>query len=169
MIANALAAALRAALFALALVVFVSPVRAQQPSANAIALAKEIITLKGSANMFDNIIPGVIEQIKGLILQTNPMIARDVNDVATRMRTELAARSGEFLTETAKLYAAAFTEPELKAAADFYKSAVGRKLVAAEPQILDRSVANMNAYSEKIAEEILGKFRAELKKKGHDL
>ena len=59
------------------------------PSANAIALAKEIIIIKASAAGFDAVGPAVIEKVKSLFLQTNPMLQKDLNEVAAKLRAGL--------------------------------------------------------------------------------
>src|SRR5437763_14386259 len=59
------------------------------PSMTAIALAKEIIIAKGGSQIYDPIIPSLIERAKGIFLQQNPMLGRDLNEVAARLRTEL--------------------------------------------------------------------------------
>jgi uncharacterized protein len=169
MFAHDFTAQLRAIVVASAFIVLLAPAQAQQPSANAIALAKQIITVKGSANMFDPILPNLVDKTRAMLLQTNPMLSKDLNDVATKVRTEMSPRTSELLTEMAKLYAASFTEQELKDALAFYKSPVGQKISAAEPRILQQTFEVVNVWSDKIAEEIIGKMRAEMKKKGHDL
>jgi uncharacterized protein len=169
MIVTALTATSRAALLALALIALAAPAQAQQPSANAIAMAKEIIVAKGSAEMFNNIIPSLVDRSKTLLLQTNPLLGRDLNDVATKLRTELAPRTAELMNEMAKVYAGSFTEAELRDALAFYKSPLGKKIITVEPEVLDRTIEASNAWSEKFAEEVIGKIRTEMKKKGHDL
>jgi hypothetical protein len=169
MIVNSIAVTFRAFLLALVSIAVLTPAQAQQPSANKIALAKEIITAKGSANMFDPVLPGVVDKAKSMFLQTNPMLAKDLNDVAEKLRTEFSPRSSELLTEMAKLYAAAFTEQELKDALAFYKSPVGRKISATEPGVLEQTFDAVNLWSEKFSEQVISRMRAEMKKKGHDL
>src|SRR3954469_21292839 len=169
MIANPFAAAVRAIVVAIACMALSVPGRAQQPSANAITLAKEIIAVKGSANLFDAVLPNLVDKSRAMFLQTNPMLSKDLSDVAAKLRTELSPRAAELLTEMAKLYAASFTEQELKDALAFYKSALGRKITDTEPRILQQTFDLVNAWSDRIAEEIIGKMRAEMKKKGHDL
>ena len=87
---------------------------AQQPTPAAIAAAKELVELKGGGQMFDPVINSIVEQTKGALLQTNPQLAKDLNDVAAQLRTEFAPRRDELLTEAAKRYAARFSEAELK-------------------------------------------------------
>jgi hypothetical protein len=169
MIANSIAGAVRAVLLAFAFIALLAPAQAQQPSANAVALAKEIITVKGSAHMFDPVISNLVDKTKSMLAQTNPMLSKDLNEVAAKLRTELAPRASELLAEMAKLYAAAFTEQELKDVLAFYKSAVGQKTSTTEPRILEQAFDLVDVWSDKFAEEIIAKMRAEMKKKGHDL
>ena len=102
---------------------------AQQPSAEALATAKELITVKGGTAIYEPVIPGVVEQAKSVFLRTNPMLSKDLNEVAAKLRADLAPRAGEMVNEAARLYATRFNEKELKDALAFYKSPLGRKLV----------------------------------------
>lgn len=142
---------------------------AQQPSATALTTAKELITVKGAAAIFNPLVPGVIEQAKSILLQTNPMLSKPLNEVAAKLRADYAPRGVEVINETAKLYASRFTEQELKDALEFYKSPLGRKLLAEEPKILDESMRNAQTWANKLSEEIIGKIRAEMKKRGHEI
>ena len=147
-----------------------APASAQQPpSANAIALAKEIIAAKASAESFEAVGPSVIEQAKGMFLQTNPALSKDLNEVAAKLRTDLAPRFAQPLTDAAKLYASKFSESELKEVLAFYKSPVGKKVITEEPNILEQSMQNLDSWASALSEEIIGKMRTEMKKRGHDI
>jgi len=153
----------------LALVLSTGSALAQQPSAEAVATAKELITVKGGAAIYDPLIPGVIEQAKRVFLQTNPMLSKDLNEVAAKLRAEMSPRSAELVNEAARLYAIRFTEKELKDALAFYKSPLGRKLITEEPAALDESMRNAQNWANRVSEEVMGKMRAEMKKRGHDI
>lgn len=168
MIANVAARLVRAGLLML-VVAAAAPAQAQQPSANAIALAKEIITVKGGMSIYDPVVSQIIDRARSIFLQSNPMLSKDLSEVATKLQTELSPRAAELINDGAKLYAARFTEQELKDALTFYKSPLGRKIIAQEPVILDQSAANMDDWANKFAEEVIGKFRAEMRKKGHEI
>jgi hypothetical protein len=63
------------ALFAVAL----SPAaRAQEPSAAATALGREILELKGGLGIFDTVIDGVVEHHRRLLIQTDPNLDKDL-------------------------------------------------------------------------------------------
>jgi hypothetical protein len=148
--------------------VFAGDARAQQPSATALALAKEVMELKGAIAMFDPIVIGVIEHNRNLLLQVNPNLSRDINDVVMQLRNEYAGRRAEIHAEMARAYASQFTEQELRDAAAFYKTPLGKKLIEAEPKAVDEATKRVDAWSTKFAEEVMAKMRAELRKKGHN-
>jgi len=163
------AIALGASMLGIALASSVGTAVAQQPSAVALATAKELITVKGATALWAPLVPGVIEQAKSVFLQTNPMLSKDLNEVAAKLRTEYAARSAEVVNDVAKLYAERFSEQELKDALAFYKSPLGRKMVTEEPNILDQSMRNAQNWANRLSEEVINKMRAEMKKRGHDI
>jgi hypothetical protein len=170
MFADPTSGLVRAAMVAVALIAFAPAAMAQKPpSAAAVSTAKELIAVKGATGMYDSLIPGVIEQAKSLFLRTNPNLSKDLNEVAAKMRADLAPRNAEVRDHMVRLYASYFTEKELKDALTFYKSALGKKLIDHEPKILEQSMSEAKAWADKLAEEVISKMRAEMKKKGHDI
>ena len=154
--------------FALALGVGVG-VAAEEPSKTAIATAKEVITAKGANALYAPLVSGVIERTKVVLLQSNPMLGKDLNEVAAKLHADYASRSADILNDVAKIYASRFTEQELKDALNFYKSPLGRKLVVEEPNILDQSMRTAQTWAENLSQEIIAKMRTEMKKRGHDI
>jgi hypothetical protein len=168
MIATSLARRMAAAAV-LAFVACASPAVAQQPTAGAMATAKELMQVKGATGIFDPLVPGIIESAKNAFLPTHPGLFRELNEVAAILRTQFASRRNEILDEIARLYAQRFSEAEMKEVIAFYKSPVGRKFVADEPEVIDQGLARTQAWSNKLSDDVLNRFRSEMKKKGHDL
>ena len=119
--------------------------------------------------MFDPVVTGVIEQTKGALLQTNPQLSKDLTDVGNQLRTEFAPRRNEIINEAAKFYAARFTEQELKDVVAFYKSPAGKKMLEQEPLVLDETFTFVQQWQGRVGEDVMNRFRAEMKKKGHNL
>ena len=168
MVANVVGRSACAGLLALVLAAL-SPAQAQQPTANALALAKEIIIVKGGNAIYDPVVPGVVEQARTLFLQANPLLGKDLNEVAAKLQTELTPRTAELLNDGARLYALRFTEQELKDALAFYKSPLGRKMLAEEPVIADQSMRSAASWADKLSEEVISKMRSEMRKRGHEI
>lgn len=142
---------------------------AQQPSPTAITTAKELITVKGATALWEPLVPGVIEQAKSVFIQANPTLIKELNEVAVKLRAEYAPRSAEVVNDVAKLYASRFTEQELKDTLAFYKSPLGRKLLVEEPSILDQSMRNAQSWADRLSQEVIGKIRTEMKRRGHEI
>lgn len=159
----------RLATVAIVLAVLSPAALAQQPTAAALSTAKEIVSVTGSINLFNALIAGVVEQAKLLFLQQNPNMSKDANEVATKMRADLAPRLDELSNEMARLYATKFTEPELKELLAFNKSPLGKKLLAEQPTIVDASLQFAQTWANSLSDEVVGKMREELKKRGHAL
>ncbi len=166
---NQFARLTRASFLALCVVGFAGNASAADPSKSAIKTAKELIVVKGSDKIFDPILPGIIEQAKGVLLQVNPMVSKDLDAVAAKLKEQYAKRRSEPLDEMAKLYASRFTEKELKEALAFYKTPLGKKIIVEEPAVLEQSVTTVHAWANKLSDEILIKFRNEMKARGHEL
>jgi hypothetical protein len=141
----------------------------QQPSPTSMLLAKELVEAKSAMQLFNPVISGVIEYHRNLFTQTNPNLARELSDVAQKLHAEFASRRADLERQIVRIYAQHFTEQELKEAVAFYRSPLGRKLIVEEPKALDESMKLANEWSGKLAEEVIVKMRAEMKKRGHDL
>ncbi len=142
---------------------------AQEPSAGAIAAAKELLQAKGAANMFDPVVPGAIETAKNTLLRTNINLAKELNEVAAQLRTEYANKRLEILEEMARTYARHFTEAEVKDALAFYKTPLGKKLIEQEPRVLEETMTRIQNWADRFADEALSRIRAEMKKRGHNV
>lgn len=139
------------------------------PSAAAIATAKEILAIKKASAMYENAVPGLVQQAKNALLQSNLNYQKDLNEVATKITKDLAGREKEIGEEMAKQYAVDFTEQELKDLLAFLKSPIGKKMLEQEPRTIDASISFMNRWAQTFADEINGKFRTEMKARGKDI
>jgi hypothetical protein len=110
-------------------------------------LAKELIELKGATMAFDALVPGIIEYHKNSLLQINPNLSKDLNQVAQQITKELTPRRAEMQQVLARVYAQHFTEQELKDALEFYKTPLCKKLIAEEPKALEESMKAADDWS----------------------
>jgi len=143
--------------------------QAAQPSANSIALAKELVVLKGGHQMFGAIVPGVIESAKNVFLPTNPNLNKELTEVAAKLRQEYSGKTDELLNEVGKSYAQRFSDQELKEIIAFYKTALGKKMLIQEPAAIEAGFARAKVWANDFSGQVIERMRAEMKKKGHDL
>ena len=162
---------------ALGLALAALPAMAQQPAAPvakpaspaAIAAAKEILAMKNASQMYANAVPNIVAQTKDSLLQANLNYQKDLNEVAIIVAQSLAGREKEIGEGMAQVYASEFTEQELKDLVTFYKSALGQKLLAAEPKAIQLSMSYMNQWAQNFAETVNAQFRAEMRKRGKQI
>ncbi|MDF2994525.1 MAG: hypothetical protein K0R27_162 [Xanthobacteraceae bacterium] len=143
--------------------------KAPEPSAAQVALARQLLDVNGEAKSFDSLIPGVIEQTAGSFVQANPDLIRDLREVATQLIPQYETRRAEINDVLARTYASQFSEAELKELIAFYGTPVGKKLVERRQVILDGGMRGVQAWSARLAREVEGKVREEMKKRGYTI
>jgi hypothetical protein len=134
-----------------------------------LASAKEFVALTGATQIFSPLVAGVVEQSKILYLQQNPGLSKDLNEIAAKLKADLNPRLEELNVEMARIYATRFTESELKEIMAFYGSPTGKKMLIEQPQAAELSLKFAQEWSIKLSDEVVGKMREELKKRGHNL
>ena len=110
--------------------------------------------------------PGWLENT---FVPTNPTLLQPLSDVAAMLRKEYEPKRAEILDATAKIYAQHFTEQELKDIIAFFKTPVGKKMLAQEPIAIDDSLKAAQNWANAFSEVVLDRFRTEMKKKGFNL
>ena len=169
-LSQALRRAARLAAFAAALVALAPAVSAQpKPSAAAVAEAQKLITLTGAANLFTP-----LDRRRGRAGENAlPPAKSGARKGFQRGRGQIAHRShaalSELSNEMATLYATEFTEQELKEIVTFYQSPVGKKLLDGSRSSSIDSMKFAQDWANKLSDEVIGKIRDEMKKKGHQL
>jgi hypothetical protein len=108
-------------------------VKAQDVTEEQIKSARAAIDAIGATNGFDGILPGLAVRIKATLVQASPNHEAEINTTVDELALALAPRRADLEKEAATIYAKTFTQEELKAIADFYGSAVGKKLLSDGP------------------------------------
>jgi len=162
---------LSAAGLALGVVLTGVPAGAQSPAPSpaAVAAAREILAMKTVNTMYASVIPTLVLKTKDTLMQTNPNYQKDLNEVAVIVAQSLAGREKEIGEGMARIYASDFTEQELKDLVTFYKSPLGQKLLSAEPEAIQGSIAYMRQWGQTFSQVVAAQFRAEMHKRGKDI
>jgi hypothetical protein len=139
------------------------------PSPAAVATARQLIDIKGVGQLYSPVLVGIILQARDTLMQTNPNLSADLNAAAQQLRKDYEPKLDELKQQIAMLFATKLSEQELKDTLAFYKSPLGIKLVKVEPEVLNQSMGVADKWASQLAEEVLDKMRAEMRKKGHQL
>jgi len=159
----------RAVVVAASLVLAGGALAQQKPAPAALKTAAEIVKVTGANELFAPLVPGAIEQARLFFVQQNPLLSTDATEVAAQLRKELEPRISEVHNKVIEIYASQFTEAELKDILTFYTSPAGKKFLVAQPKIVDESLKFAQDWAGALSDEIIGKMREGLKKKGHKL
>ncbi|MFL6817996.1 MAG: DUF2059 domain-containing protein [Bradyrhizobium sp.] len=143
------------------------PLKPASPAA--VAAAKEILVMKNAGAMYASAVPNLVQKTKDQLMQSNLNYQKDLNEVAVVVAQKLAGREQEIADGMANVYANEFSEQELKDLVTFYKSPLGKKLLASEPKAISFSMSYMNQWAQNFAETINGEFRAEMRKRGKQI
>ncbi len=139
------------------------------PDAGRVATARELLEVTGTAKTFETIMPAMMAQITRIMTTQRPEKRAEIEEVAKVGLTQLLARRQELIDQIAVLYAKRFSDEDLAGLITFYKSPVGRRFVAEQPELLKESMATGQAWGQRIGAEIDASMRKELKKRGIDL
>lgn len=152
---------------ALALAMAALPARAQDFSESHLAAARETISAAKADQQFDTILPLLAEQAKALFQRSNPAAVQDIDAVVNDVALQLAQRRPELDRELERVWAARFSEEELKEISAFYTSPVGKKFGEAMSTVIQDSVRSAGIWRDAISTELVTKAREELNKRGH--
>ncbi|WP_375783677.1 DUF2059 domain-containing protein [Bradyrhizobium sp. Pha-3] len=143
--------------------------KVKQSTPAAIGYAKEILTMKNVAVMYAGAVPGIIEKTKTGLLQQYLNYQKDLDEVALVVAKQFAGSEKEIGDGMAQIYAAEFTEQELKDLVTFYKTPLGQKLLIAEPTAINGSLQYMQQWAQQFGVIVNGQFKTEMKKRGKDI
>lgn len=140
-----------------------------QPSAAQIQFARDVVEASGAARAFDPVIPSILQRAINAFVPQNPDLQKPIVESVQTIAPGFEKRRSEIIDLVARVYAAKFTEAELKELLVFYRSTIGKKFVAEQPVVLEESFRRTQEWSGKISEEIVSALRAEMKKRGHNI
>lgn len=151
-----------------ALLLASAPSSAQEPSPSHLAAARELVSATGASSSIDNIFPGLMDEIRRQSL-TRPEIAKDLDEVLKALGPDLEVQKQQAVTLAARSYAKWLTEPEIRDALTFFKSASGVKYVKVQPDLTDDIIQSITSWSQLASEYVMARTRAEMQKRGHQM
>jgi uncharacterized protein len=152
----------------LAMAVVVQPVAAQQPAPAAanVAAAEELLTTMGMTKQFDAVIPMMMQQMRQIIVQSNPAAGKEIDDVVKAITAKFSARKNEVVPLAAQVYARRLTIEDMKAMTAFFKTPAGQRFVEMTPQLTQESMMIGQQWGQKLGQEVEQEMKQELAKRG---
>ena len=145
------------------------PARSEAVSDERLRAAKEVLQATGAAQQFDAIMPLMLKQINQSIVASNPKLSEPLQAMFNDIVKAFSGRKQELLDKVAALYAKNFTVEEMTALTEFYRTDVGRKFVAAQPQLATESMKLGQEWGRTVGQQIMEQIKAKLIEGGHKL
>jgi hypothetical protein len=139
---------------------------AQEPSPEAVAAARELVSVSRAADHMKAMMPAIMQALKPAIVQGRAEVAREYDVLAPALMKIMGARLGEFVDQVAIIYARMLTVGEMKELTAFYRGPLGQKLLDKMPAIALQTGAAGQAFGKQIGGELKARMIEELKKKG---
>jgi len=109
-------------------------------------------------------------QLKDVVRASNPNIPQQVLDALPEAIDDVLEENiPSLMSQMADIYDQHFTHEDIRALIGFYSSAVGRKLVEAQPAIAQQSAAAGQAWGMSLGPQIEQRIRQRLQDEGYSL
>jgi hypothetical protein len=131
--------------------------------------ARELLLSMGVDKQFAAVLPLIVDQMVGMMARQNPKHEAELRAIMSVLVARMQDRRMEIVERIASLYAQRFTLDELWQMRDFFRSPVGAKLAAAQPELMQQQSAIGRQWGEQIGREIDAEIRSEMRKRGIDL
>jgi uncharacterized protein len=128
--------------------------------------ARQLLAATNTDAQFTTIIPLMFRQMRQTMPAQGPQQQTEVNQVFDEIQKQFIDRRGEILDQIAQLYAERFTADEMNTLAEFYRSPIGQKFIAAMPDLAADAMRLGTNWGQRIGQEAQQKIRDELQKRG---
>lgn len=142
--------------------------QAPAPTPTHLQAAREVMDLTGVTSSIEGIYRQFEENTQQL-LTTRPEAAKDAKAVIEELRPEAQKRADEMTRIAAEIFAKKITEPDLKEAAAFFKSAVGQRYLKLRSDAMNEVFDLMQPWSVQTSTYLFDRFSQEMRKRGYQL
>lgn len=139
-----------------------------EPPAPQLAAARDLVMASGMGRSFEPMVPQLSDQIIPMLTRTRPELKPNLAAVMKQLGPEFTKKGDEMIDIAAHIYARRLNEDELKQAATFFNSPVGKKYVAIQPDMLDELVVSMQSWTQEVSNFMMLRVRQEMLKRGKD-
>jgi uncharacterized protein len=140
-----------------------------QADPDRLAAAHDLLQATNTDAQFSAVIPLMFAQLKQSIPPSGPKMQEELDKVFDEIEKQFLNRRSEVLDQIAILYARKFSADEMKALAEFYRSSLAQKFIAAIPELTVEAMKIGNNWGRDIAADAERKVRDEMRRRGFAL
>ncbi len=139
---------------------------AADPSPADIDLAKKVLISVGLKASMDQIVPSMLGQLQGQMLQIHPEMGKALHETLVSLMPEFGQGEDDVFTDTARVLASRMSEAELQQTLAYFESDAGKKYTQSQAPVLEMLASSGGVWREKLTKVMLDRTREEMKKKG---
>ncbi len=151
------------------LLLSIGAARAQTPSPEAMAAARELVTTLKLSDQYKALLPVILLGLKPALTQDRPEIERDYETMLPAVADAYAPFYDAMVDSIATVYANTFSVDELRQLEAFYRQPVGQKFLEKSPTLRQQSVQIGEDSGRKATEDLRARLTELLRQKGHKL
>ncbi len=141
---------------------------AQEITPSHLQAALEAVHALGTDRDFDLVLPNVATQVEGVLMQQRPDLYRQITATVQTAALDLVQRRLDLNNDIARVWALTFTEEELRQITAFYQSPAGQKLALQGQPMMQATVDTLQAWSERLSNELLERTLADFGRQNID-
>jgi hypothetical protein len=154
---------------ALHVLVSIDVARAQAPSPDALAAAKELIETMHLNDQYKAVLPAIMKNLRAAIVQGRPEVDRQYDALVPVMTEAFQARVSEMSEAAAIVYARNFSADELHSLNEFYRTPAGQKLLQKFPAVAQELLSAGAKFGQSVGHDVQQLMTDELRKRGVNL
>lgn len=145
-----------------------APAPAQEFTQSHINAALDFIGATQVGKDLDQILPLSAQQTQAQLIQLRPDLFKQIGEVVQAAALKATARRNDLGVAVARVYAANFTEDELKAIGAFFKSPAGQKFATKTVELQNQIPQVVQSWRGRLIGELMQSARDEMQKRGID-
>ncbi|WP_458096375.1 DUF2059 domain-containing protein [Roseomonas sp. WA12] len=131
------------------------------------AAARELLRASGATALGDQVMAQMNRQLALAIAQASGKPPQEVMAVVDEvLMPEFRRRQPEMTDAMAEAWATAMTPAELRELTAFYDSAIGKRMVAVTPQVMNNLMSLGMRWGQQVAQDAIAKHRDALRARG---
>ena len=140
--------------------------RAQGPSPESMAVARNLVVTMKLADPYANLLPGILLGLKPALVQDRPEVDRDFDAMMPEIKASFAPYHSAITDALATVYASNFTARELREIEAFYRQPVGQKLVEKSKVLAQQTSQAGEDAVRKVTDDLRKRVAEALRRKG---
>ena len=136
---------------------------ANEPTAETLALAKQLVELSGASRTFDELLPNIADQAKNTFIRSNPQMQLGIITVVDKVALDLVDRRPDLDRALEKIWASAFNKEQLEELIAFYSSPTGKRFAAIQPRLIAAQMSAAQNWTASVSEEMTQRVAEELR------